>query len=147
MEAPSTLPVLPETTKRPSPHTTAHPTEQQPQTTKKIFTKDIPNIAMGPDSERVIDEGSAKGSDVQSPIAISEFDKLFTNMPPPVQNEKVITSGAVSYELITSANFSTPPASDLLPTYSPRKVRLCWNKDLKYSYTKKYRKHSIELRT
>ena len=125
MEAPSTLLVLPETTKRPTPHTTTYPTEQQTKTTKKTFEKDIPNIAMGPESERVIDEGSAKGSDIQSPMAISTFDKHFTNMPPLVQNEKVITSGAVSYELITSDNFSTPPTSDLLPTYSPPKVRLC----------------------
>ena len=123
-EAPSTLRVPPTPTKRPTPHTTTYPTEHQTKPTKKTFEKVIPNIALGPDSERVIDEESAKGSDIQSPIAISTSNEHFTNMPPPVQNEKVITSGAVSYELITSANVSTPPASDLLSTYSTPKVTL-----------------------
>ena len=124
-EAPSTLRVPPTATKRLTPHTTTYPTKHQTKTTKKTFEKVIPNIALGPESEQVIEEGSGKGSDIQSPMATSTFKKHFTNMPPPVQNEKVITSGAVSYELITNANVSIPPASDLLPTNSPPKVRIC----------------------
>ena len=84
--------------------------------------QNFPSIAIEPESERVVMEGSAERSDLQPSMAEPNFNQKSTHMPPPGKDKQPINSKAVSYELIPSAHLSTHQAINPFANYSISKV-------------------------
>ena len=69
----------------------------------------IPKILREPESERVVQEGSTEVKEKSQSLELSDFNKDFTNIPPPVQHEVSIQSEPVAYDLSQNTNVTTAP--------------------------------------
>lgn len=88
----------------------------------KVSGMKIPKILKEPESERVVQEGSTEVKEKLQSLELSDFDKDFTNIPPPVQHEVSIKSEPVAYDLNQNANVLMAPTSPPVQLYPTSKV-------------------------